>query len=114
MQVHSRGIRFVGTLEEFRREIEAMNKANPGATLLELCRKPESPMTDREEGEAVVASAKIAQAKSLKGLDEDIQILMDALPDRIKCMRSVDLATELDRLAGLIRARHYIRTNMGE
>ena len=67
-----------------------------------------------DEIQEAVASAKKAQANAVTKLDSEIEGAMGALPDRIKCMKSIDLAHELESLAVMIRARHYLRLSVGE
>ena len=61
-----------------------------------------------------VESAKAAQSRAIQKLNGEIDAGLSALADRVKTMRSIDLAGELDNLAGLIRARHYLKRSTGE
>jgi len=67
-----------------------------------------------DDVQEAVESAKKAQARAIKKLEAEIEPLMEALPIRLKTFRSIDLAHELETLAGLLRARHYLRLSIGE
>lgn len=66
------------------------------------------------EVQEAVESAKQAQKRAVEKVEEQISSLMEDLPRRMKMLRSIDLAQELESLAGLLRAKHYLRTSIEE
>lgn len=65
-----------------------------------------------DDVQEAVESAKKAQANALEKLEVEINLLMARLPEQLLTCRDVDLVPMLEDLAGMLRAKRYIRLSI--